>query len=296
MAGNFVFDIDDTVTYAVTSSPKNAERSIRKQFGDEFYEKHCFKILKYPHYIFPGFYALFQWLHAKGGKIFFFSAGVKERNEEFADKVMHAAFGENPPVYRAFSRHHCIDTTSTFSREILQAKFQSYSFGNYKKKLGGIVVPFDEVPNSLLIEDDHSYMTKGEEYNLVYARSCIGYAPEIRRGEEMSEYDSSKLFDNMAGFHKAFYLAGLFTKVFEVQAEKNCTLVEATREVQMEGISLTEPQSCWYRSRSRLKYYLEGQKILSQIDPKLNFLYPLPDGDDEKHFKYCENARKNKHG
>ncbi len=295
MTGNFVFDIDDTVTYAVSSKPKNEERSVRKRFGNEFFKKHCFEILTYPHYIFPGFYALFRWLHENGGNIFFFSAGIKERNEKFADLVMHAAFGDNPPVYRAYSRHHCIDTSSQSRREEIKAKYQSYSFGNYKKKLGGIVVPFDEVPNSLLIEDDHSYMTKGEEYNLVYARSCIGYAPEIIEKEGYSEYERSKRFDNMAGFHKAFYLAGLFSKIFEVRAEKNCTLVEAPREVQTEGISLTEPQACWYPSRYRLKYYLEGQKILSQIDPSLKFLYPLPDGDDEEHFKFCETARKEKY-
>jgi hypothetical protein len=280
MTGNFVFDIDDTLT--VAQSEKEHERlapQVRELLGDEFYERHVIEpIAEYPHYIFPGFYALFQWLHSKGAKLFFFSSGVERRNIPFAQQFMEKAFGDNPPEYKVFSREHCIDTT--YLRDEEKEVYQSYSYGQRKKKMGGIVVPEEELPQTLLIEDDHSYMTKGEEYNLVWIGSGYGYLPSRPNPDKQDKYYQNRLFDNIQWFHKSFYLAGLFSKIFEVQAQKNCTLVEATQEVQMEGNSLSKNELP-YKSLRRLQYQIEGQKILSELDPSLVFHFELPDGDIE---------------
>ncbi|MCC5944881.1 MAG: hypothetical protein JJT94_08090 [Bernardetiaceae bacterium] len=281
MLGNFVFDIDDTLAVAQSDyNHKELEPKIRKQFGDEFFERHCLMVNKYPHYIFPGFYALFRWLHEKGGKIFFFSSGLDVRNIPFAELMMEKAFGANPPEYKVFSREDCIDTS--YKSDEFKALYQSYFYGQRKKKLGGIVVPEEEVPNSILIEDDQSYMTKGEEYNLVRVGGGFSYLPtpaSREKAKDEKDYQQD-LFSNMALFHKAFYLTGLFSKIFEVRATKNCTLVEATREVQMEGHVLAKG-NVWFPSLRRLKYYLDGQKILNQIDPSLVFLFEAPEGDNE---------------
>lgn len=96
----------------------------------------------------------------------------------------------------------------------------------------------------------------------------------------MGKYYQRRLFDKMRWFHKSFYLAGLFSQIFEVRAEKGCTLLDATREMQMEGHVLSEGNVV-FNSLRRLKYYTEGQKILSQIDPSLVFYFELPETDEE---------------
>ncbi len=277
MLGNFVFDIDDTLTVSQSEKEhKVLEPLVRERLGDAFFDRHCLMPIDYPHYIFPGFYALFRWLHDKGGKIFFFSSGIEKRNTPFAAMMMERTFGKNPPEYKVFSREHCIDTTNFSHSEEHAETYQSYIYGQRKKKMGGIIVPEVELSHTLLIEDDYSYMTKGEEYNLVWVESGLGYLPTPPSKQYEEEFYTTSLFKNVARFHKSFYLAGLFSKIIEVQDEKNCTLLEATQEVQMEGHLLNEHRGNWYRSVKRLKYYIEGQKILSQIDPSLIFHYELP--------------------
>lgn len=278
MLGNFVFDIDGTL--AIMQGAKQYERDkviIEEKFGAAFLEQHCIVAADYPHFVFPGFYALFQWIHAQGGKIFFFSAGLEARNVTFAAQIMERAFGENPPAYKVFSRKDCINTHDYYMPDEVRKSYQGFSYGQYKKKMGGIVVPESELPYSLLIDDDHSYMTKGEDYNLVWVEVTDYYLQE-EPSKDRSFY-KSHLFENLNKFHKAYYLAGLFAKIFEVQTAKNITLVEATKEVQMEGGSFGDGGR-WYKSLIRLEYYLEGKKILNQIDPTLDFYYTLPQEDD----------------
>ena len=105
MLGNFVFDIDGAMAIAVDYEPLIVAEKVKKEFGVLFYEEYCLEAYNYPHYIFPGYYALLKWLHGQGGKIFFFSSGIEERNVELAKKVMAKAFFDDGEVgYQVFSR------------------------------------------------------------------------------------------------------------------------------------------------------------------------------------------------
>lgn len=266
MKRNFVFDIDGALAIAIDLKPVAKEKNkIAEKFGKEFEEAHCIEAAKYPHHVFPGYYALLRWLHSLEANIFFFSSGLEIRNVEFAEKLMKNAFGDkfSEVPYKVYSRKHCIDTEDMPKEE--GEKFQSYFFGNRKKKLAGVVVPEKDLENTLLIDDDNSYMVKGEEYNFVYLKfGGFDYLPH-------NIHD----LDILTKFHKAYYLAGLFNKIFEVQKEKNISLVKAAKYVQidMEGAELN--RNFYYPGVKRIAYYEKGLEILKQFDPELKFYYEI---------------------
>lgn len=265
MFGNFVFDIDGAMAVAVDYRQEEVEKEVKEKFGLAHFEKYCLTAMDYPHYIFPGYYALFQWLHQQGGRIIFFSSGVEKRNLELAKKMIKRSFGETKIDYQVFSRKHCVDTREG-NREEAREKYQSYFFGNRKKKLAGIIVPEEEIGNTLLLEDDSSYMTKGEEYNLVKVPYSSNYIPGEYRKEEAFMY-----------FHKAYYLAGVYQTIFEARAEKNMSLIEGAKWVQMDLEEMELSRDFYYASVFKLAYYEKGLDILKQIDPTLDYFYKKPD-------------------
>jgi len=267
MLGNFVFDIDGAMAIAVDYEKEKVEKKVIEKLGQAYFEKHCLTALDYPHYIFPGYYALFRWLHAKGGKLFFFSSGIEARNLELAEKIIKRSFGDaaDTIAYQVFSRKHCIDTRYIPEEEI--KKYQSFHYGQRKKKLAGIVVPPEEIANSLLIEDDYSYMVKGEEYNLV----CVRYAYKYLQNGSFNE-------DAYAIFHKAYYLAGLFDKMFALQEQEDISLMEAAKRVQIDEEGEELSRDFRYPGKNRVEYFVKGRAILQPFDEDtLKFYYPIPD-------------------
>lgn len=266
MKGNFVFDLDGTLTI-VSASYRAAEeeKEIRDAFGDEFTDRHCIEAYGVPHYVLPGYYALFQWLHKQGATIMFFSSGIEERNVEFVHKAMERSLGEKAKELdiKVYSRQHCIDT-SMMSREEGK-KYQSYYFGQRKKKLEGVVVPKEEVPHTLLIDDDISYMTKGEEYNLIVLKYCYKYLVEHPRKDDFMK------------FHSAYYLTGLFAEMQEYREKTNCTLVEAAKHLQIDIEEGELGRDFYYPGIARFKYYIKGLEILKKFDPSLKYYYEIPE-------------------
>jgi hypothetical protein len=265
--GNFVFDIDGAIAIAVDYQPEKVEKGVKEKFGEAFYDKYCLSACNYPHYIFPGYYAFFKWLHDQGGKIIFFSSGVELRNVELTEKLMRLSFGDDFPnvEYKVFSRQHCIDTTSLYPYEETQEKYQSFFYGQKKKKLGGIVVPEAEMSNSLLIDDDTSYMVKGEEFNFVYVRAISDYLPYGRDNEAFIH------------FHKAYYLTGLLSTMFELMDKEGISLMEAAKRVQIDAEGAELSRNFYYPSTKRTAFYTKGLAILQQIDPSLQFYYDMPE-------------------
>ncbi len=270
--GNFVFDIDGAIAIAADYKQEQVEKGIKEKFGEDYFNKYCLTAYKYPHYIFPGYYAFFKWLHDQGGKIFFFSSGIEERNVELAEKLMRMSFGDDFPniEYKVFSRQHCIDTHYLPEEE--KDKYQSYVYGQRKKKLGGIVVPEAEVPNSLLIDDDPSYMVKGEEFNFISLRYTYEY---------LFDDDRAWRNDAFVSVHKAYYLAGIFSTMFDLVNEKGISLAEAAKYVQIDAEGKEIKKDFSFPSKYRMAHYEKGLEILKQIDPTLEFYYKMPKSEEE---------------
>jgi hypothetical protein len=260
--GNFVFDIDGAIAIAVDYQAEKVEHGVKEKFGEEYFSKYCLSACNYPHYVFPGYYAFFKWLHEQGGKIYFFSSGVEERNIELTEKLMRLSFGDDFPnvEYKVFSRQHCVDTTAWFREEEMREKYQSFFYGQKKKKLAGIVVPEEEITNTLLIDDDTSYMVKGEEYNFVKVRAYSDYLP----------YSGSGAFSH---FNKVCYLTGLLSTIFDVVEEKGISLMDAAKYVQIDSEGVELSRDFYYPSTQRIVFYEKGLEILKKIDPTLEFYY-----------------------
>ncbi len=270
MIRNIVFDIDGAITVSSSYDKEQVEKEVKKNMGEEFFEKYCITAYNYPHYIFPGYYALFQWLHSVGAKIFFFSSGIEERNIDFAQKVTKRAFGdmEIGIESRVFSRQHCIDTHSLPDED--KEKYQSIFYGQRKKKLSGIVVPAEEVPYTLLLDDDCTYMVKGEECNFIGLTYTYQYLRSSSDFSTMEEYSI---------FYKAYYVAGFLSAAFEMSEQKNMTLCEAAKYLQTEAEGKEFNKHFSFPSIQRKEYYIKGLEILRKFDDTLNFSKPIEDAN-----------------
>jgi hypothetical protein len=269
MLGNFVFDIDSTITIINDGYNEEERNKINKEYEDrlgvDFLKRHSIKAMGYTHNIFPGYYALFRWLHTLGANLIFFSSGVKERNVEFAANFMSVVFGDENVPYKVFSREDCIDTTH-MPQEI-KGLYQPYRFGNRKKKLAGIVVPEAEINNTILIDDDTSYMCKGEEFNFVNVKTWYTYVDD---GGVIDFYN----------FHSAYYLAALFKDMFEHKKQTGKTLVECAKYAQIDKIGASMNKVFYFHGVYQLHCYEEGLEILKTIDPSLHFHAEPPKEND----------------
>jgi hypothetical protein len=265
MKYTIVFDIDDLLISVVYKD--HLERILeqgRELMGEERMARLTVEVMDYPHLVFPGFYEMFLWLRALGHDIYFFSSGVEERNMELVPKLIQAAFGDEAETVmrdvRVFSRQHCFDTNTVFPREDRDRYMPFKWFGNYKKIMKNVVVAEDRLANTLLIEDDPSYMPKGEEENMILLPSHYTYLSE-RPGDD-SEWKS---------FHKAYLLAGLLQRMFDRAAAAGIPLSKAAVQVQTKSETEAISPEALRGVRDELAYYDEGLAILRQFDPDLRF-------------------------
>ncbi len=135
--------------------------------------------------------------------------------------------------------------------------------GRFTKKLAGVVVTAEQLPDTLLIEDDASYMVKGEEPNLLLLPSDLVYASD----------DGGPAL--MPSLHKAYLLAGLMGAILSVAQRDRLTLTQAAMQVRdwREGQPLT--LQILYAGRQQPDYYLKGLEILRPLDPSLRLLGDL---------------------
>lgn len=202
---------------------------------------------------------MWRWLHKQGHRFAIFSSAVKERNEEFTDRFAELAFGDQAEEIRfsikVFSRNDCFDTYQTGNQQAYQPIF----FGNKKKVLSGVVVPPEEMPWTLLIDDDRSYMALNEEYNYIRVEiGCTGLYPI-----------SARSFQAHAYFYKAFYLAGLFQSIFDKMEKNGDSAIEAAKFIQIDSVDQSFDCLFFYPTINDIRFYQEGERILSSIDTEI---------------------------
>ena len=259
MSNIFVFDLDNTVVEPISYKKENLFKDIDKDLGSDFRESMTMEAVGYPHMLYPGFLALFRWIYNRGDLIYFFSTGIKERNVEIVPKLIKKAFGDTSEEVlknvKIFSREDCIDTTNMGDKkDIYQPK---YFFGNYKKKLEEKVVPLEDMHKIVLIDDDSSYMVKGEEKNfLKVPMSLKYYYPSYRR-------------DLFFAFHKAFYIRALLEKIISISERDHLSLIEASWTL------VKDKEERPLHDERDYTLYSSGLKMLQEIDPKLKFYFPL---------------------
>lgn len=284
MKRTIVFDLDGTLEtpYFNESDAEKVQAWMKANPAGNTYERMhlmleaCGRDL--PHFFLNGAFELLRWVADHDFKIVFFSNAVEERNVQLCPILMERAFlGRDvfQPSFRVLSRGDCIDTESFHGRSATDA-YQGLWFGNYKKRLENTVVSSDDLPNTLMIEDDHSYACKGEERNFVYGvyGGCV------------QEFISNPVYEFNRGpdFHLPFYFCGMLKRIVDFAEKKNVSLAEAAVQVQYWDYGRDFPQDGNRRERSRSGYvdvpyppqesfeiYLEGLNELRKYNPELKF-------------------------
>lgn len=266
---HIVLDIDGTIAIELgTYKPEKRLQFYREEYGTAFIERYTISAMTVPHLIYPGYYALLRWLHQQGWAIDFFSSGVEQRNRELVDELMRRSFGDEIATvdYRVFSRQHVIDTDmlDLHSKDGRGGEiYQSYFYGQRKKKLAGVVVAESDAPYTLLADDDNSYMTAGEEKNFI----SLHYSHEYPRKHYHNE--DPKRFQII---HNAYYLAALLEAIAARAEQEQLPLAEAAYQIQVTdfGAELNKELYC-FPSLEQCGFYQRGLALLQTLEPDLRF-------------------------
>ena len=292
MKRTIVFDLDGTLETPYFDKTKKS--SVKKWMtkhpcGGTFEDMYAEVLDGMPHFLLAGALELLRWVHAKGFEIVFFSNAVRARNEELCPILMERAFGKGKePPYRIFSRPDCINT-QYFHNEEESRTYEGIWFGNYKKKLANVVVTPEDLPNTLMIEDDNSYACRGEEANFVYGV----YGGSANDFIESRDYRHHKGKD----FYLPFYFCAMLKRIVDWSENTGCSLREAAVRIQYSDQGLLFPvdgQDFVTTAGDRIeapkapigkfRTYVEGLKELRTINPELKFW-----GDvDEKGWSWPE--------
>ena len=277
-----VFDIDGVIASAPERGGHEEEvcRYVEKRFGKDFLKAHSLEAAGYIHLVYPGIFEFIRWLARRNVRIHFCSTGVKRRNDELVPKVMDAALKEEPDATRA----SVLKGMRVFSREDLirqQGFNKAHGFvgatvygGEYHKILCPYIVDYEDLQNTLLIDDDVSYMAFGEEYNFVGGKYYgYFYRPEGRENAERRRDDFIELC-------RGFMFAGVVSRIFALSdSKKFCTLTEASKIVQYgDGPEAYAPEDRTYfkNTYEDPAFYAAGLEALKTVNPSLDFPLPMP--------------------
>lgn len=228
-----------------------------------------------PHFILPGTFELLRWVRDNGFDIVFFSNAVSERNKVLCPILMERAFGKDDiPPFRILSREDCVDTQYMEEKE--RARYNGLWHGNYKKKLAGTVVPEEDLPETIMLEDDNSYACRGEERNFIYG---------VYGGCAANYLDNPVLSSNNGhDFHLPFYFCGMLKRIVDRAEQDGVSLAEASVREQYEDRGFIFPSDGvprMTRSGSAVmppappnndyRIYREGLLELRRYNPNLKF-------------------------
>lgn len=139
----------------------------------------------------------------------------------------------------------------------------------YKKDLSKIV---DDLSWTIIIEDDESFIYKGQERNLLKVPRVEGEFDDAYRYRE--SYSSAQFIEKMLDFrylNNIFYATGLLFSALEIVQKENKTLADVLFQLQFKEIE-NKYTSKWNWLFMELNYYEKGLKKLQEINPRLQFL------------------------
>ena len=273
-----VFDLDgslETPYFKKEDSRKVRDWMEKHPCGNSFDRLYAEVMDGLPHFLLNGALELLRWVHDQGFEIVFFSNAVEERNRELCPIIMERAFGKGKePAYRVLSRGDCVDTTHMSDEQ--SKALQGLWYGNYKKKLAGVVVPAGSLSNTLMIEDDNSYAARGEERNFVYG-VYGGCAHSFISKPDLSATSGQD-------FHLPFYFCGMLKRIVAYAKKKRVSLAAAAVQVQyadygymfpVDGQRFAKSDGDFVQvpvpPREHFRIFLEGLQELRTYNPKLAF-------------------------
>jgi len=94
-------------------------------------------------------------------RVVFFSSGIKERNDEFVEKLSKLAIGSMPVGITILSRNDLIASKKN--------KIYALGYGEHKKNIMLALKGDCKIENAAIVEDDWSYVDAEQEKNLIYS-------------------------------------------------------------------------------------------------------------------------------
>lgn len=161
---NIVFDIDGVLAVNRSGGEKQALFFARR--GEIIHAVAT-------HYIFPGIKEFFQRLAQEPQvRISFFSSGAKERNESFCPKLLKSVFGPEKAKTMKINVYSRGDLVCGKRPDFHKYKLMG---GNKQKSLKEFYSE-KQFPNTVLIDDNCSYIASGEEKNLIFVGETESYS------------------------------------------------------------------------------------------------------------------------
>ncbi len=293
MKKTVVFDLDGTLEtpYLEKRDVEGVRNAVSERFGADVFDRMYVEILgDMPHFFLNGALELLRWVNAHGMDIVFFSNAIRPRNEELCPILMARAFKDgDPPSFRLFSRPDCLDQNHGvpgFERDDLDGLWG----GGYKKRLAGVIVPEGEIDETLMVEDDYSYASKGEERNFIYGMyggSANEFLTDWSRGGKGGE--------KVLPFHLPFWFCGILSRTLKIADSEGLTLADAALRA-MYGddwprfpASGRYPEGMGWDARDRIPHppqrdfavFKKGLRELRAINPALCFWGDIDETADD---------------
>lgn len=262
MPFTIVFDLDELIVNMPLGSSLESElQRATTLLGEQRMEQLTLVVKECTYLVYPGFYEVFRWLHQKSHAIYFFSSGLEIRNVELVSILINKAFGNMSDIImqyvKIFSRNHCLDTRNVDDNE----QYHSFNmYGNYKKILKNVVVSEENLPYTLLVEDDPTYMMRGEEENMIFLPSPYTYAPS-----------NSSDKPTWRSLHKAYLLCGILDTIFNMALKEEIPLTKASVQVHTNSVNGSITLESMREIRYNDTYYEKGLSILRSFNSDLQF-------------------------
>lgn len=277
---DLVFDIDETI---VDRPYYSKEKEYLEKYPHDFIsfylgEPHNQQVV---HYVYNYISDLFTYLGSmENVRISFCSSGVKERNVELL-KLLKTKLSGTPSfydiAYKVISREELLNTELIPHEE--REKYQPKGlFGNLKKDLTAIDP--DNLQNTFLIDDDQSYVLKGQEKNFIKKSGYLtDYIPEIIPGENTDKSWSSYDYPSYL-YSKNFpaWLLGILhiaQKAHEIYPDHTLRDILYTLQVRK---GEAEKEYNYYSSYTHEKdFYLIGELLMQTVNPDFALMYFVPE-------------------
>lgn len=281
---NVIFDLDCTLVEVIYDKKEAAKLLTEGRISKDRIIYAC----DYPHYIYHGCREILQYAASiTDYQLIFFSNAVPERNNELVPKLLANTFSGKEldnvtKKVKIYSRPDEIDTTELPDRG--KEKYQPNYYGMYgqmKKDLRAIL-PEDQLNMTVIIEDDRSYITKGQEKTLlllngndIYIGGSINFIDLDREEIEKFSFSSHEYGDKFPVLNKLIYGAGVLSKAYEMYQQENKAFTDILWSIQFirdDNSSMFDGKEIdWWNAKKKAKFYDQGLKTLRKFNDKLTF-------------------------
>ena len=248
-----------------------------------FLRKGAVIFLERPHYIFPGVIEFLQVLSAHPDiTVSIFSAEEAERNELLMEQLLKLAMKEGSC--------DVIKPMQILSRSDIERLKKD---GCYTKNLSKVSAAGGSLENVVLIDDDETYVSPGQEKNLLKApwAETSHFDNLLYRKVQKKEagvFAPAKFGGSAQSANAIFYATGLLFDAIRTANETNKPVTEVLFEKQFIQIAkadrdyagtFVQEGGLHYQARYRElycenKYYLLGLEALQKVNPALTLTTP----------------------